>query len=73
MLPVLKGSAMLRFRSVNSFTHDMRCSAALAVARCPSVSVCLSQVGVLPKRMNGSSWFVAWKLLSTYPIIHGVL
>jgi len=32
----------------------------LAMALCPSVSVCLSQVGVLSKRINESSWFLAW-------------
>ena len=31
-----------------------------------SVSVCLSQVGVLSKWMDGSSWFLAFRLLSTY-------
>jgi len=25
------------------------------------VSVCLSQVGVLTKRLDRSSWFLAWK------------
>jgi len=29
------------------------------------VSVCLSQVGVLLKWLDGSSWFLAWRLLST--------
>jgi len=31
-----------------------------------SVCVCLSQVGVLPKRMNESGWLLAWELYSTY-------
>jgi len=31
------------------------------------VSVCPSQVGVLLKWLDGSSWFVAWRLLSTSP------
>jgi len=30
-----------------------------------SVSVCLSEVGVLSKWMDGSSWFLAWELPST--------
>jgi len=31
--------------------------------------VCLSQIGVLSKRMNESGWFLAWKLASTHPIL----
>jgi len=31
------------------------------------VPLCLSQVGVLSKRINESSWFLASRLLSTYP------
>jgi len=31
------------------------------------VSVCLSQLGVLSKGMNGLIWFLAWKLLLTSP------
>jgi len=31
--------------------------------------VCLSQVGVLSKWMDGSSWFLACRLLSTYPTL----
>ena len=34
----------------------------LAVALCLSVCVCLSQVGVLSKWMDGSSWFLACRL-----------
>jgi len=30
------------------------------------LSVCMSQVGVLSKRLNESSWFLAWELSSTY-------
>ena len=43
----------------------------LAMARCLSVclSVCLSQVGVLLKWLDGSSWFLAWRLLSTSPTL----
>ena len=32
-----------------------------------SVCVCLSQVGVLSKRMDGIIWFLAWGLLSISP------
>ena len=45
----------------------------LAIALCPSVSVCvclcLSQVGVVLKWLDGSSWFLAWRLLSTSPTL----
>ena len=34
-----------------------------------SVCVCLSQVGVLLKRMNETGWFLAWELHSTYPTL----
>ena len=33
------------------------------------VSVHPSQVGVLSKRINESSWFLAWELHSTYPTL----
>jgi len=33
------------------------------------VSVCPSQVGVLLKWLDGSSWFLAWRLLSTSPTL----
>jgi len=43
---------------------------AMASCLCLSVchSVCLSQVGVLSKRMDGSSWFLACMLLSSSTI-----
>jgi len=45
----------------------------LAMARCLSVCLCPSvrpsQVGVLSKRMDGQSCFLAWSLLSTYPVV----
>jgi len=34
-----------------------------------SVCVCLSRVGVLSKWMDGPSWFLALRLLSTYPTL----
>ena len=36
------------------------------------MSVCLSEVGVLSKRMNESSWFLEQELPSTPPILHCV-
>jgi len=39
---------------------------------CPSVSVCLSQVGVLSKRLNESSWFLG--MGASFPhILHSVI
>jgi len=35
----------------------------------PSLCLCLSQVGILSKRLNELGWFLAWKLVSTYPIL----
>jgi len=43
--------------------------AMLCMALCPSVSVCLSQVGVLSKWLNESSWFLASELPSTRPTL----
>jgi len=34
------------------------------------VCVCLSQLGVLLLRFDESSWFLAWRLLSTSPILY---
>ena len=42
---------------------------ALCPSVCLSVSVCLSQVGVLSKRMNESSWFLTRELPSTLPLL----
>ena len=39
---------------------------AMAVCLC----VCLSQVVVLSKRLNESSWFSAWELLFSYPTLY---
>jgi len=33
------------------------------------VYVCLTQVGVLSKGMNGLIWFLAWRLLLTSPAL----
>jgi len=45
------------------FTRATLCSRILAMA------LCLSQVGVLSKRMNKSSWFLAWELSSSHPTL----
>jgi len=37
---------------------------------CLCLSVSLSQVGVLSKRLNESGWFLAWELPSTYPTFY---
>ena len=46
----------------------------LAMALCPSVclsvSVRLSQIGVLSKWLYESSWFLAWELPSTHPTLY---
>ena len=41
----------------------------IALCLSVSVSVCLSQVSILLKRLNGLSWFLAWRLPSTYPTL----
>ena len=43
--------------------HDAMLVQVLALA------LCLSQVSVLSKRMNESSWFLAWELFYTYPAL----
>jgi len=63
-------TSVLVFFSVLHFLPARRYASAgtIAMALClsVSVSVCLSQVGVLPKRLNESSWFLAWELPSSY-------
>ena len=39
------------------------------MALCLSLCVCLSQVGVLSKRLNKSGWFLARELPLTYPTV----
>ena len=41
----------------------------LAKALCLCLTVCLSQVGVVLKWLDASSWFLAWRLLSTSPTL----
>jgi len=49
------------------FTARCYASAVLAMALCPSVRP--SQVRVLPRRLNESSWFLACELPSTRPTL----
>jgi len=53
------------------FTARRYASAVYAVVVYPSLcrSVCLSQAGVVSKRLDKSSWFLAWRLPSTYPTL----
>ena len=51
------------------FLRNTMLAQVLPMTRCLSVSVCLSQVGVLSKQMDGSSWFLARELPSIYPIL----
>jgi len=44
-----------------------RCAS--VILELPWVCVRLSRVGVVSKRMDQSSWFLAWGLLSTYPAL----
>ena len=50
--------------------RDICCVTALLFVR-PSVcmSVCLSQAGIVSKRLEGSSWFLACRLPSTCPTL----
>jgi len=52
------------------FTARRYASAVLAVGLCPSVSVRLSHVGVLSKRMNEWSWL--WHVSFLLPVQHHV-
>ena len=49
------------------YPRDAMLTRVLAMALC--LSVCLSQVGVLLKWLDGSSSFLAWRLLSTSPAL----
>ena len=55
----------------SSYPRDAMLAWELATALypCPCLSVCLSQVGVLSKRMDGIIWFWACGLLSTSPTL----
>ena len=53
----------------NFFTARCYASAVLAMGLCLSVSVRLSQVGVLLKRLNESGLFLACELPSTRPTL----
>jgi len=56
---------------INCHIFTARCyaSAVPAMGLCPSVCVRLSQVGVLSKRLNESSWVLACELPSTRPTL----
>ena len=57
-------------RGSNVFYRAMLCiRGILAMGLCPYVRLCLSKVGVLSKRMNESSWFLACELPSTRPTL----
>ena len=53
------------------YPRDAMIARVLAMALCPClcVSVCLSQVGVLWKWMDRSSWFLAWEISLTYTVL----
>ena len=55
--------------SVSSLVFTARCYASAVLAMGLYLSVCPSQVGVLSKRMNESSWFLARELPSTRPTL----
>jgi len=63
-------------RTFRTLKHCTLLSTFLFTARCirgtshGPVSVCVSQVGVLLKWLDGSSWFLAWRLR---PVLHSVL
>ena len=42
-------------------------SSCVCLLVCPSV--CLSQAGIVAKRLEESSWFLAWRLPSNYPTL----
>jgi len=57
--------------ALHVFTARCYASAVLAMGMCPYLSVdCLSQVGVLSKRWNESSWF--WHTSFLPPVLHCV-
>jgi len=51
------------------YPRDAMLAPVLAIALCLCLSVCLPQVGILSKWMDGSSWFWHIWLLSTYPTL----
>jgi len=51
------------------YPRDATLARILAMARCQYVCLRLSVFGVLLKRLDGSSWFLVWRLLSTYPTL----
>jgi len=61
------GSPIYNACPVSSFYYPRDVMLARVLAVCLSVSVCLSQVGVLSKRLSKSSWFLAWEFPSNHP------
>jgi len=60
----------LRRTDLNALSSARRCASLWpCVHVCVCLSVRLSQVGVLSKGLNGLIWFLAWRLLSTSPIL----
>jgi len=51
------------------YPPDAMLARVLAMALCPCLSVCLSQVSVLSKGMKGLICFLACRLLSTSPTL----
>ena len=65
---------MLHHTDVSLSTNVSRCTRATlchseGVCECVCVCVCPSQVGVLSNCLDGLSWFLAWRLLSTGPTL----
>ena len=57
------------WHSLSTFYRAMLCIGALGGTSHGPVSVCLSRVGVLSKRINESSWFLACELPDTRPTL----
>jgi len=60
-----------RRSGLDYYPCDAMLARVLAMALC--LSVCLSQVGVLLKWLEGSSWFLAGRLLSISPSLCGLV
>ena len=58
---------LLGLPAVFVFTAQCCASAVYAVIVC--LSVCLPQAGIVLKRLDESSWFLAWRLPFTYPTL----
>jgi len=70
--PGLKAEQETRLKTTRSRFSPARRYASAGTSHGPvsvCLSVCLSQVGVLSKRLNESSWFLARELHLTYPTL----